>query len=87
MKSLFDRFGLFGSERVKPRPEDKEEADSIPRNRVLSSVKKCPRCGEPHRNLVYNEFVDGPAKAHDIVVATHWTVCPIWKEPIFAVFN
>lgn len=67
---------------VKPRIEDIYEGRAIPFNQVVTTIPKCGRCGERHRNAVYREFKTGPLKFDGRVVATHWLICPIMKEPV-----
>lgn len=67
---------------VRPRPEDVREGGSIPFNQVITTLEKCGRCGERHRNAVWREYKTGPVKFDGRVAATHWTVCPIMKEPV-----
>jgi hypothetical protein len=70
--------------RTKPRPEDVLEADLIPYAQTIALIRNCPRCNEPaHKNLIFKAFKDGPAMFDGTVVATHWALCPVMKEPLF----
>lgn len=65
-----------------PRPEDVAEGHAIPVNQVVITLRKCGRCGERHRNLVWREFKLGPARFDNQVVASHWATCPVTGEPV-----
>jgi len=69
--------------RSNPRPEDAVEGGNIPFNQLIAVVRRCPRCGEGHKNLCYKQFKIAPASFDGTtVVATHWAMCPIMEEPV-----
>jgi hypothetical protein len=70
--------------RSNPRPEDAIEGGAIPFNQLIALVKRCPRCGEGHKNLIYKQFKVAPASFDgSVIVATHWAMCPVMHEPLF----
>ena len=70
--------------RAKPRPEDVIEGKNIPFNQLIALVRRCPRCGEGHKNLTYKQFKVRPANFDgSMIVATHWAMCPVMHEPLF----
>ena len=78
-----DNFSMGANLRVMPRPEDLREGKLVPFNQLIAVVNPCPRCGEPHKNLIYKQFKVKPASFDgNTVVATHWAVCPIMNEPL-----
>ncbi len=76
-------FSIGPDLRTKPRPEDVIEGKNIPFNQLIALVRCCPRCGEPHKNLIYKQFKIKPASFDGTtVVATHWAMCPVMDEPV-----
>jgi hypothetical protein len=47
---------------------------------VRDPVDPCPRCGDPHGDLLFHRFARPPAMGKVL----YWTTCPITGEPILA---